>query len=101
MNKTGFPVSNNKTTVHLRNGKTRTVAELRNGANKTAQNTGATVSRPEPVLDANGKIVADVREFEPTQQGSLSGNTIIVKAGHGGLNMKKRVVAIGKKAGCQ
>lgn len=98
VDKHGFPVSNNKTTVHLRNGKTRTVAELRNGANKTAQNTGATVSRPEPVLDANGKIVADVREFEPTQQGSLSGNTIIVNAGHGGYNPNNGVFDIGTYA---
>ena len=94
----GFPVSNNTTEVHLRNGKSRTVAELRNGANDTAQKTGATVSRPEPVLDENGKIVADVREFEPTLEGSLSGKTIIVNAGHGGYNPKNGIFDIGTYA---
>ena len=82
----------------MRNGKSRTVAELRNGANDTAQKTGATVSRPEPVLDENGKIVADVREFEPTLEGSLSGKTIIVNAGHGGYNPKNGIFDIGTYA---
>lgn len=82
----GFPVSNNETTVRYRKGGGATVAEIRNQANEIAQRNGGTVSRPEPVLDENGYIVADVREFPPTGEGSLNGNTIIVNAGHGGYN---------------
>ena len=84
----GFPVSNNNTTVNLRNGKETTVAALRNEANKIAKKEQATVSRPEPILDENGNIIADVREFEPTFSGKLDGRTIIINAGHGGYNPK-------------
>lgn len=98
IDKYGFPVSTNKTKVHLRNGKTMTIQELRNGAHATAGQTGASVSRPEPVIDADGHIVANVKEFEPTFDGKLSGRTIIVNAGHGGYNPKNGIFDIGTYA---
>ena len=39
--------------------------------------------RPPIPVDKKGNIVADVRKFNPTQKGPLTGKTIMVNAGHG------------------
>ncbi|MDD3237969.1 MAG: N-acetylmuramoyl-L-alanine amidase [Candidatus Gastranaerophilales bacterium] len=42
--------------------------------------------RPHPIVDSDGNIVAEVKIFEPTKKGELSGKTILVNSGHGGYN---------------
>ena len=41
--------------------------------------------RPRPSVDKDGNPVADVRVYEPAGKGVLSGKTIIVNPGHGGI----------------
>ncbi len=39
--------------------------------------------KPPIPVDSKGNVVADVRKFQPTKKGALSGKTIMVNAGHG------------------
>lgn len=58
--------------------------------------------KPEPVLDKDGNVVANVEYFESEKTGSLSGLTILVNAGHGGqasLDSAFDPGAIEKKSG--
>lgn len=71
--------------VKLGNGETYTVSGLQEKANEVAKNEKRPVSRPKPVVDGNGKIVANVKIYNAKQNaGELKGKTIIVNAGHGG-----------------
>ncbi len=81
------PTNNKK--IYLSNGKVFTVSALQEEANKVGKANNRPVSRPKPIVDANGKIVADVKIYEPkSRSGPLKGKTIIVNAGHGGYNPK-------------
>lgn len=77
-----------KTKVRLGNGKSSTLAKLFNEANAIAKSIKAPKSRPHPIIDKNGKIIALVKVHAPTNKGPLSGKTIIINAGHGGYNPK-------------
>lgn len=73
--------------VRLGDGTIFTVGNLQANANKVARENNRPVERPQPVIDANGNIVADVKIHQPKQNyGELKGKTIIVNAGHGGYN---------------
>lgn len=89
VNKPAPPIpTGNKARVRLGNGKVLTSEELKLQADRTAMKEKRPVKRPEPVLDKNGNIVADVKVYEPTAKGALTGKTIIINAGHGGYNPK-------------
>ena len=74
--------------VILANGKQVKAGELQRQANAVAEENNRPVKRPLPATDKNGKITADVQIYNPTDDGKLSGKTIIVNAGHGGYNPK-------------
>ncbi len=81
------PTDNKK--IYLGNGKVFTVSTLQAEANKVGKANNRPVGRPKPVVDANGKIIADVKIYEAkSKSGPLKGKTIIVNAGHGGYNPK-------------
>ncbi len=57
--------------------------------NKTGKSPKARIEeiqdkKPEPVLDKDGNVVANIRYFESDKTGSLTGLTIMVNSGHGG-----------------
>lgn len=52
---------------------------------KTAKKHSRPFVRPYPIVDKNGNIKADVKIFEPKCKGILSGKTIIINPGHGGI----------------
>lgn len=66
--------------------KTCTVlSKLLKQANDSARKLGVQESRPLPLLDKHGNIIANVKIYEPTsKKGPLLGRTIIVNPGHGG-----------------
>ena len=74
-------------TVVVVNGKrsTFTVDSLYQDWQKNAKLWNRTEARPRPLVDKNGNPVAEVKFFEPTDKGALSGKTIIVNPGHGGI----------------
>ena len=74
-----------KRTVRIGNKKT-TSGRLRLDADSTAIRENRPEGRPDPVLDKNGKITANVKVYNPIGHGDLDGYTIIVNAGHGGYN---------------
>ncbi len=64
-----------------------TSGRLRLDADSTAVREDRPKGRPDPVLDKNGNITANVKVYNnPIGHGNLSGKTIIVNAGHGGYN---------------
>lgn len=74
-----------KRTVRIGRKKT-TSGRLRLDADSVAVRENRPKGRPDPVLDKNGNIVANVKVHNPIGHGSLDGRTIIVNAGHGGYN---------------
>lgn len=68
-------------------GKTTTTSgALRISANKFAETQDISNKRPDPVIDKNGNIIANVKVIKPLNKGDLDGKTIIINAGHGGYN---------------
>lgn len=84
-------LSGNKARIRLGNGNITTSEQLKKDADNTAIREKRPVKRPEPVIDKNGNIIADVQIMNPTGKGALTGKTIIVNAGHGGYNPKNGV----------
>ena len=74
-----------KRTVRIGSKKT-TSGRLRLDADSTALREDRPDGRPDPVLDKNGHITANIKTYNPIARGSLSGKTIIINAGHGGYN---------------
>ena len=74
-----------KRTVRIGNKKT-TSGRLRLDADSTALREDRPDGRPDPVLDKNGRITANIKTYNPIGHGDLSGKTIIINAGHGGYN---------------
>lgn len=77
------PKSN--TPITFKGKKTKfTVSSLHEDWQRTAKEWNRTKTRPMPKIDKDGNIIADVKIIEPTDDGPLSGKTIIVNPGHGG-----------------
>lgn len=71
----------------VRIGKIKTTSgRLRLSADSTAVSENRPDGRPDPVLDRNGNITANVKIHKPMRNGDLDGKTIIINAGHGGYN---------------
>ncbi len=62
-----------------------TVDKLHEDWNKNAKKWNRTAERPRPSVDTSGKPVAEIKVYQPVQKGVLSGKTIIVNPGHGGI----------------
>jgi N-acetylmuramoyl-L-alanine amidase/GH24 family phage-related lysozyme (muramidase) len=84
--KKNIDTSKDNTKTVLVKGKSSnfTVSTLHAEWQKTAEKNKRFIKRPLPVVNANGNIVADIKTYEPTKKGILSGKTIIINSGHGG-----------------
>ena len=69
--------------VYTTSGKKWTVQSLHEHVQTTALENGRPANRPLPLIDKNGRIIAEFNVFEPEGYGKLVNKTIIINTGHG------------------